>query len=1061
MRKKLILAAVVAMCAASVAQAKVYRAGLKGGYITTYDGGKYHTVEIPDIGVFSNVLATTVAESPTDSKPYPSTIWGQNRTWGYHGQMYFDGVSTYYFAELVDDALYFKVGDKQALKDEGWEDFTVSDAVKPEAGWYDVLLRIGNGTGGAGAKDVNVKDKNGDVCGFGFVKGENLEKPGNDMTSFVRPVDPGDGSLFRCVEEETNCIRVDGYKTVADGYELTVTSLAPGAVKLTVYYGAMAGDPESATGWTATTPLNFAPNATRTVKLAGSFTQMPVCQLYLEGVGTTLAEGIGAKFWQWEAVSDWAAVPTVKAVLASVSSSTATFAVTLGCEKENFSDAAPEIELKAFYDAADGGQVEAGWTECKSYGSNNGKGDVSCVLTDLEEGGSYCVRFAARIGSANWVWSDCLTFSTGAFYLDAVPAAVAENDPTGSSFSIRRPEKAATEAQSVYLSYQGTEGNIAGLVDHVDFPAGTSVVTVPFTMIDNGTEDGDRNFVVSLVANDAYLLGTPATATIAVLDDESATVKELIWVGDGNDLKWGTAVNWSPARVPTAMDAAVFTDTAPADGATVEVDDPAVCRTLKFSRANALTLGGAGLLKAGGIVCATDAESGKDQTISVPLTLHSADPQASYNGEKGWCVLNVSGAGALKFNSPLSGSVKLWKIGSGVIDFCRENNIWNGRLRVFEGSGKATAYHSFGGTDDVNLYGMVEVGGGTTPAYFEFFDRAPYETRCTAHANGRIKIGECQKNEVCRLYAYDGGEIDASSIHWHEVVLTGGNVTGGTWNLQKNWESISTRASRIMSVFSANAQLDGGETARLLVDDGPAPVDLLIDGGFWGGKSSKALSKRNPGVVRSTKDCAFENYTEVGAGAWYVDNPKEYGLGHNKTSVSDGAKLGGTGFIGRKTAGELVVLLNGTETKYATLSPGTIDDATGAHIYGTLTLGREDADALNPVKFGTFAHLEIGFGARENSVLPHDKLVIHGKLEIGENCVLDLKTNSADPKLMTGGACTIIAADAITGKFAKVLRPEGAKWRVRYNATVPAEGEEPVVTSVSVSLSSGFSLFVR
>ena len=52
MKKTLIGIAVVA--AALSAQATVYRAGLKGGFINSYDGNNYTTVTIPDTGVFAS-----------------------------------------------------------------------------------------------------------------------------------------------------------------------------------------------------------------------------------------------------------------------------------------------------------------------------------------------------------------------------------------------------------------------------------------------------------------------------------------------------------------------------------------------------------------------------------------------------------------------------------------------------------------------------------------------------------------------------------------------------------------------------------------------------------------------------------------------------------------------------------------------------------------------------------------------------------------------------------------------------------------------------------------------
>jgi hypothetical protein len=95
------------------ASAVVYRAGLKGGFINSYDGNNYTTVTIPDTGVFASVEAGGVKASENGSQTYPP-IWANNRTWRYHGQMYFDG-GTYYFAESIDDAAWMTVEGAQIL----------------------------------------------------------------------------------------------------------------------------------------------------------------------------------------------------------------------------------------------------------------------------------------------------------------------------------------------------------------------------------------------------------------------------------------------------------------------------------------------------------------------------------------------------------------------------------------------------------------------------------------------------------------------------------------------------------------------------------------------------------------------------------------------------------------------------------------------------------------------------------------------------------------------------------------------------------------------------------
>ena len=184
----------LAVTAAIAAQAAVHRAGLKGGFINSYDGNNYTTASIADTGVFASVEAGGVKASSNGNKTYPP-IWADNRTWRYHGQMYFDG-GTYYFAESIDDAAFMKVDGTQVLKDATWNNVGVSSAVAPAAGWHDVEIRFGNGTGGAGVPYDTTKDANGRICGFGAVS--YAEAPDSKPSAM---------SAFTFVTLPVNCVR--------------------------------------------------------------------------------------------------------------------------------------------------------------------------------------------------------------------------------------------------------------------------------------------------------------------------------------------------------------------------------------------------------------------------------------------------------------------------------------------------------------------------------------------------------------------------------------------------------------------------------------------------------------------------------------------------------------------------------------------------------------------------------------------------------------------------------------------------------------------------------------
>ena len=200
----------------------------------------------------------------------------------------------------------------------------------------------------------------------------------------------------------------------------------------------------------------------------------------------------------------------------------------------------------------------------------------------------------------------------------------------------------------------------------------------------------------------------------------------------------------------------------------------------------------------------------------------------------------------------------------------------------------------------------------------------------------------------------------------------------------------------------------------------------------------------------------------VAGGAWYVDNPSAYGLGIQETTVAAGAKLGGTGYVGMKDdkGVNMIALSNGSESNFATLSPGTIDVDTGAHVYGTFTAGRS-GQTKNNLALGNWSHLEIGVGPKNSETKRSDvdKLKVYGNLVIGENCTLDLTSNTAALNEIAGGRYTIVEADKIEGAFANVIKPKNS-WRVTY---VSEEvGEETIVKSIVLEVpAKGLIISVR
>ena len=1054
--KRTFASLLLVLAAVFTAQAAVQRAGLKGGFINSYDGNNYTTAAIADIGVFASVEAGGVKASSNGSKTYPP-IWADNRTWRYHGQMYFDG-GTYYFAESVDDVAWMTVDGTQVLKDGTWNNVGVSSAVAPSAGWHDVEIRFGNGTGGAGAPYDTTKDANGRICGFGVAS--YATAPGTKpsaMSDFTFAENTAGNVWLRCVEDYSY-LALNSIEQTATGYRFNVTMSAPSAADVTVYLGATAGDAESAAGWDVDSgAVAFASGETKDIDVPGTFAAPPYFVIALSGIGTTLEEGDGIAFWEWSDVSKCTMEPVVSAALTGVTGTSGTFEVTLAYDKTVVGMTPPDIALKAYYGAADAGETATDWDAEADFGSANAVGTTSCLLDNLTEGSVYYVRFAAKTADSDWVWSECLSLSTAGPSLANWPASVYENDAKALSFSVTRPAAAAAEPLTVHLSYSANAATLAsGLPASVEFAAGVAEVVVPFALVDNDVAGGDASLVVSIVPDAAYPVGNPVTATIAIVDDESLVATECVWTGAGDGLTWEDAGNWS-GRVPTIVDIAKFMDAGLTANQSVTIHGDAVIGELRIETTTAFTLAaeGGGSLELGALTRADVEGNEGNHTIAVPLVV--------YAGSETNCIWNVAGANSLVINADISKTdgTYVLKTGAGNVNMSYRNTSFTGPWIIREG--QITANVNGGNT----FKGTVTIGGGDTVAKLVQNQKNSIAGMTPIHIfkNGSFESGDIDYGRIHNIYVHEGGVARIGGFFYTiDCDLWGGTYNGGA---AYNTHNISSHASATTAVFNAYWRFDGYNSYSVNAERGTAFVDLIIRNGLAEGGSGQTIRKYGNGIVKSTVNFNnLKNHFQVNGGTWYVDNPSEYGLGIQETTVAAGAKLGGTGYVGMKDdkGVNMIALSNGSESNFATLSPGTVDVETGAHVYGTFTAGRS-GQTKNKLALGNWSHLEIGIGPRDAATRtsPFDKLFVHGILQIGSDCTLDLVTNSADPSTIRGGTYTIVEADQIVGSFATVLKP-GNGWKVVYESETEGEGDAAMEVVKRITLTvpdSGTMLIVR
>lgn len=183
----------------------------------------------------------------------PITGWGDNHTWVYSG-LFYDADGVFSFLENIDDNAYILIDGQPRLNEGGIEvsstamtvgqrDNTIytnqntvggtldfgnadpdGDPTNGSEGWHTIEIRFNNGSGGAGPWGV----ANGMHNNFGF--GLNVDGTrALDGALYTRPIDPGNGTLFRVPIAPKGRIEVAAGATLTTGAidqteQLTLTS---------------------------------------------------------------------------------------------------------------------------------------------------------------------------------------------------------------------------------------------------------------------------------------------------------------------------------------------------------------------------------------------------------------------------------------------------------------------------------------------------------------------------------------------------------------------------------------------------------------------------------------------------------------------------------------------------------------------------------------------------------------------------------------------------------------------------------------------------------------------
>ena len=177
--------------------------------------------------------------------PYESAISGKSYVWGnyvgwiYKGYVFLEGGTPYTFGGYIDDCIVLTIGGKRILRQYEYGSNAQYGSLTPaDSGWYPIEIRMGNGSGGAGAINDNY------TFGLGF----NTTGTSNVTASAMsRLIDPGDSSLLRPFD--TRSIAVLSTEPAAGGVSATVAISAGSPTgTLRAFWGAADGG-TNATAW--------------------------------------------------------------------------------------------------------------------------------------------------------------------------------------------------------------------------------------------------------------------------------------------------------------------------------------------------------------------------------------------------------------------------------------------------------------------------------------------------------------------------------------------------------------------------------------------------------------------------------------------------------------------------------------------------------------------------------------------------------------------------------------------------------------------------------------------
>ncbi|MBR1836931.1 MAG: hypothetical protein IJ783_06545 [Kiritimatiellae bacterium] len=589
------------------------------------------------------------------------------------------------------------------------------------------------------------------------------------------------------------------------------------------------------------------------------------------------------------------------------------------------------------------------------------------------------------------------------------------------TITLSRSSDAAWSTISVNMSYTGTASLVATMPATITMPAGETSVTLEIPVSDNDELDGDRSLTATVLAGTGYDVGAASSVSLTIIDDEThAQVCE--WTGGGDGASWGDAANWSSQSVPTEIDTALFGDGVAGNLAVAMAED-ATARIVRVTAQSEVTIGAAAAPTVGAIDIDVAEGAGivrvaSKFAIGGTFTVTVGDGASLYlNDMEGDGDLVKKGAGLLRFRSAANRSGGTTCHEAGRIEFGGDTRLFGGRLEIGGKGEPAVAFCTF--ANGWNFSPFSNQSGELIVKDGGVFDLTTNNNSPLLQTLSAVRVEHGGTLNLGNTIIKTSGGGDNFYI---EGTVTGSAASG----LQMQSGNIAVPATA-----EGKFVMDGGvavRTGHFAIEDNPAlPVEMVLNGTIessnWPKSDQDGIVKQGDGVLRLTAASDFggasnwQGTTAVNGGTLLLDNAAGSATGKSWVFVNAGGTLGGTGRAGGLAdSGNARLTVAGSASAPATVAPGTIDDTTGAHVCGTLTVGSEEQSA--PVAFGSNSKLRVTVAGHGQA----DSLRVFGSIDLsGATDALEIVLPEGVDAVRGGTYLLVSATEGITGEFDSIV----------------------------------------